>query len=561
VDSTADGFLSDVRLLRGPWASLERDVARLMSLHGFESVRLVGGSGDGGADILGVKSGDIWVVQCKHTTTTPPPRTAISEVVAAGAAYRAQRLLIACSRQPTESFLDEVRALNASGTRLDVAGPGELLELMRMAPVYPPTRKPLRDYQSAAVAQLEAALTETGKGLVVLATGLGKTVVMAELVAHLFESGQLPSGRVLVLAHTRDIVSQVHQASWQQLPSWVETHQLGDGEVPSFWDGVVFATVQSAASRLDSLPHFDCVLVDEAHHVGAETFLRVLDRLQPKLLCGVTATPWRGDGYQIEQIFGPALIKIGIEEGLRRGFLTEVDYRLMCDNVDWEFVQRESRHRYSVSQLNRRLLIPTRDNEAARQIADVFRTERRKAGLVFSPSIVHAHAFTATLRQFGLRVEVVSSEMTGREREVVIAQFRRGTFDCLATVDMFNEGVDVPDVDLVVFMRATHSRRIFVQQLGRGLRVSPGKDRVVVLDFVSDLRRLAEVLTLDKAVRGEEVERIGLGGRLVQFSDSSAGSFLREWMLDQADLFVREDDPTLEIPSVDFPNAGPGAFQ
>lgn len=213
MDTKPDGFLSATRLLRGPWASLERDVARLMNLNGFESVRLVGGSGDGGADILGVKGGEIWSVQCKHTTTTPPPRAAIGEVVAAGAVYRAQRLLIACSRQPTDTFLDEVRAINAAGTRLDVLGPGDLLAYMRAAPQYPHSRKPLRDYQSAAVAQLEAALNETGKGLVVLATGLGKTVVMAELVAHLFDSEQLPSGRVLVLAHTRDIVSQVHQAS------------------------------------------------------------------------------------------------------------------------------------------------------------------------------------------------------------------------------------------------------------------------------------------------------------------------------------------------------------
>lgn len=561
MDEVPVGFLSEARLLRGPWASLERDVARLMSLHGFESVRLVGGSGDGGADILGVKGGEIWVVQCKHTTTSPPPRSAISEVVAAGAAYQAQRLLIACSRQPTESFMDDVRALNAAGTRLDVAGPGELLTLMRMAPRFAPTRKPLRDYQTEAVDELSEALFETGKGLVVLATGLGKTVVIAELVARLFEADRLPLGRVLVLAHTRDLVSQIHQAVWQQLPSQVATHQLADGETPSHWDGVTFATVQSAAARLAELPTFDMVIVDEAHHVGAETFLRVLEHIRPPFLCGVTATPWRGDGYQIEQIFGPALIKIGIEDGLRRGFLTEVDYRLLCDNVDWGFVQQESRHKYSVSQLNRRLLLPTRDNEAARQIVEIFRGESRRAGLVFSPSIVHASAFAATLRQFGLRVEVVTSEMSGRDREIVISQFRRGSYDCLATVDMFNEGVDVPDVDLLIFMRATHSRRIFVQQLGRGLRVSPGKSNVIVLDFVTDLRRLAEVLSLDKAIKGEEVERVGLGSRLIQFTDSSAGSFLREWILDQADLFAREDDPTLEIPSIDFPSPGPGAFQ
>jgi hypothetical protein len=114
--------------------------------------------------------------------------------------------------------------------------------------------------------------------------------------------------------------------------------------------------------------------------------------------------------------------------------------------------------------------------------------------------------------------------------------------------------VDLPDVDLIVFMRVTHSRRIFVQQLGRGLRISPTKDRVVVLDFVSDLRRIAEVIELDRASRRESVERLGLGGRLVRFSDISAGGFLKEWMMDQASLFLRDGDPVLEIPRFEFPN-------
>ncbi len=132
----------------------------------------------------------------------------------------------------------------------------------------------------------------------------------------------------------------------------------------------------------------------------------------------------------------------------------------------------------------------------------------------------------------------------------------------LVTVDLFNEGVDVPDVDMIVFMRVTHSRRIFVQQLGRGLRISPTKQKVIVLDFVSDLRRVAEVVELDSAVRGGEIERLGLGVHLVGFSDESAGSFLREWMLDQASLVLRESDPQLDIPSFEYPRPpGPGSIE
>jgi superfamily II DNA/RNA helicase len=145
----------------------------------------------------------------------------------------------------------------------------------------------------------------------------------------------------------------------------------------------------------------------------------------------------------------------------------------------------------------------------------------------------------------------ITGEMTSRERDRTMAAFRKGSLDIVTTRDLFNEGVDVPDVDMIVFMRVTHSRRIFVQQLGRGLRISPRKVKVVVLDFVSDLRRIAEVVELEKAVRGD-LERLRLPG-MVQFRDEGAGSFMLDWMKDQADLFMREGDPTLELPAFDFP--------
>src|SRR5262249_46415667 len=167
--------------------------------------------------------------------------------------------------------------------------------------------------------------------------------------------------------------------------------------------------------------------------------------------------------------------------------------------VDWKFVQSLSVHKYSLAQLNKKLIIPTRDDEAARQITDVFRSEKRRAGIVFSPTVDHAESFAGTLRGFGLKAEAISSRQEPRDRDRLMASFRKGDLDLLTSVDLFNEGVDVPDVDLISFMRATHSRRIFVQQLGRGLRMSPGKDKVIVLDFVTDLRRMAEVVELEKA--------------------------------------------------------------
>lgn len=544
-------FLDASRLLKGPWQAFERDVARLLVCNGFDDVRLVAGTGDHGADVLGVKNGELWVIQCKFTTSGYPSASAVNEVGEAARFYKADRIYVASSRRAGPATYEAIKRWKALGVEIGVLAPAMLLELARKSPEYSRHRRELRDYQEEAVDKFVATLLETGRGQVVLATGLGKTVVLAECVAQLYRDEAIPGGQTLVLAGTRELVDQLQRAFWDQLPKWVATHRLMGGETPSSWDGITFATVQSAVSRLEELPDFGLVLIDEAHHVGSETFRRVTDRLSNSMIGGVTATPWRGDGYDIDELLGPPVIRIGIAEGLKRGFLCEADYRLLADNIDWSVVRSQSSNRYSISQLNKLLLLPTRDEEAARAVRETFDREKRRSAIVFCSSIHHANSFAATLKLFNFRAEPITGEMSPRERDRIMAAFRKGSLDVVTTRDLFNEGVDVPDVDMIVFMRVTHSRRIFVQQLGRGLRISPNKKKVVVLDFVSDLRRIAEVVELEKAARGD-LERLRLPG-MIQFRDEGAGSFMLDWMRDQADLFMREGDPTLELPAFDFP--------
>ena len=544
-------FLDTRRLLRGPWQAFERDVARLLVSNGFDDVRLVGGTGDRGADVLGVKKGQLWVIQCKYTSGGYPPPAAVEEVGQAARFYKADRIFVASSRPIGPGTQHAIQRWRALEIEIETLQPGALLEIAARSPEYPPTRRHLRDYQEEAVANFVAALRETGRGQVVLATGLGKTVVLAEALAQLFRDEAVPHGRALVLAGTKELVDQLQRAFWDQIPKWIATHRLIGGEEPSYWDGITFATIQSVASRIDELPDFGVVLIDEAHHVGSETFRRVTDRLSDAMIGGVTATPWRGDHYDIDYLLGPPVIRIGIAEGLRRGFLCEADYRMLADNIDWELVRSRSRNSYSISQLNRLLLLPTRDEEAAKSVRETFDREKRRAAIAFCSSITHAKSFAATLRLFGFRAQSITGDMDARERDQTMASFRKGTLDIVTTRDLFNEGVDVPDVDMIVFMRVTHSRRIFVQQLGRGLRVTPRKDKVVVLDFVSDLRRIAEVIELEKAARGD-IERLRTPG-IIQFREEGAGSFMLDWMRDQADLFTREGDPQLQLPAFDFP--------
>lgn len=552
-------FLGAKRLLDGPWQAFERDVARLLLADGFENVRVVGGVGDRGADVLGAKDGRVWVIQCKYTAGGYPPASAVEEVANAGRFHEANRMLVASSRRFGQATLDAVNRWKALGINIELLDPSTLMEMARIVPEYAASRRILKPYQEDAYEKLERSLRETRRGLVVLATGLGKTVVMAETVVRLLVDQLLPRGRVLVMAHTLPLVDQLQQAFWHQLPKWVHTHRLVEGERPSYWDGITFATVQSVEARLDELPDFDLVMIDEAHHVGSQTFQRVINHFSDALIGGFTATPWRGDGFDIEHVLGPPVVQIGIDEGLKKGFLCEADYRLYADNIDWKFVREQSRNRYSIKQLNTLLLLPARDDEAARQIRQVFDAEKRRAGIVFCASVPHAKSFAASLRLFGFSAEAVLGETPPAERDRLISQFRSGSLDFVTTCDLFNEGIDVPDVDIIAFMRVTHSRRIFVQQLGRGLRISPTKSKVVVLDFVSDLRRIAEVIELQRAVRGD-IESVRAAG-VVQFHDANAGSFIVEWMKDQASLILREGDPNLELPAFNFPTPLPGAHE
>jgi len=554
-------FLDSRRLLDGSWRAFERDIARLLVQNAFEDVRIVGGSGDRGADVLGVKNGQLWVVQCKFTSDTYPDAHAADEVVDASRFYGADRLAIATSRSFGPALNSAIDRWARLGIRIESLPPDRLIDMARRSPEYPRARRALRDYQDECFLSLVAALRETGRGQLVLATGLGKTVVMAETTAQLLRDGAIDSGRVLVLADKRELIEQLQREFWQQLPKSIPTHLLVGGERPTFWDGITFATVQTVLGQLNALPTFGLVWVDEAHHIGSESFRRVISTLGSPMVGGATATPWRGDRFDIDTVLGQPVARIGIDEGLRRGFLCETDYRLLADNIDWNFVRKLSRHEYSIKELNTRLLIPTRDEEAARLIADTFKTESRRSLIVFCSGIEHCKAFAAMLRLYGFRAAHITGEMEPRERDKTMAGLRRGTLNAVTTVDIFNEGVDVPDVDMLAFMRVTHSRRIFVQQLGRGLRLAPNKKKVVVLDFVSDLRRMSEVIDLQRSI-ATDVESLDLLEKVVQFSQHGAGQFVTQWLLDQADLFAREGDSKLEIPEFDFPMpAPPGAVQ
>jgi superfamily II DNA or RNA helicase len=267
-------------------------------------------------------------------------------------------------------------------------------------------------------------------------------------------------------------------------------------------------------------------------------------------ILGVTATPWRGDSADVIQHFGGASFKLGIEEGMRLGYLCDVRYRVFVDDIKWDFVRSISQNRYSIRELNSSLFIPQRDEKIRDELLTVWNQTPNPRAIVFCQTIEHARRMQEILSAVPQwrNAQSIHNEVNRRDRQIHLMNFRRGVVPLLVAVDVLNEGVDVPDVNIVCFARVTHSRRIFVQQVGRGLRLSHGKEFVSVLDFVSDLKRVAEVLHLRKSV-SQDVEDVFLpSSHSITFEDKRVESLMTEWLLDVADIELAADNARFNFP-------------
>ena len=281
----------------------------------------------------------------------------------------------------------------------------------------------------------------------------------------------------------------------------------------------------------------------------ANGFRSCLDKFHPRFLVGMTATPWRGDGKALTDIFGDVLERVSLVDGMAMGYLAKVDYRIFCDNVDWDQVASLAKKKVSISDLNKRLFLPQRDDAVITEILKVAKTLNRPRIAIFSPSLVHAEHFANLLSVNGIPCTSLSCNDKVERRRRLLA-FSTGQYQAVTAVDVMNEGIDVPDVNILVFLRATHSRRIFVQQLGRGLRIDESKEKVIVLDFVSDIRRMADMIELNNEgkAKGEKYEVVYLKNGFVSFSANDMKHFVEEWLKDVADLGEANDDAKLTFP-------------
>ena len=551
------GFLSPAHLLAAGPAGLSHAVERALWHLGFTDVRLIDGANDEGADILAVRDREQWVVQCKYSSRGPVDRTGVDDADRARGRYGADRAVVVTNTTLNSTAEARRKSLASVGIKIDAWTGATLSAIFDQMPTRVPSTYVLREYQQAAADAIDVDLNARGRALLVLATGLGKTVVGGEVIRrHLDEH---PDARVLVVAHMNELVEQLEKALWRHLDKQVPTQVLHGKSKPGTFDGVTVATIDSVLGLVRTGYRPSLIMIDETHHVG-ETgmFAQLLDLCDDAKQFGVTATPWRGDKFDITARFGQPSYSLGIAEGMAGGYLAKVDYRMFVDNLDWEFVRDMSEHGYSIKELNKALFLPQRDEEIVDQFREAWRGINDPRAILFCQTIEHAERMATLLQgadQSWRRAAYLHSGLSRQKRQILLNAFRLGRVPIITCVDVFNEGVDVPDVNLIAFLRVTHSRRIFVQQLGRGLRLREGKDSLKVLDFVTDVRRVAAGLELKRslaAMRGGDIEELSLplpGGSQINFNDETAGTLLDYWIQDAADLETAADEVRLQFPT------------
>ncbi len=349
-------------------------------------------------------------------------------------------------------------------------------------------------YQQEMLEAIEAErnVHDRHRNLVVAATGTGKTVVAALDYRELCnqESGERPS--LLFIAHRKEILEQSLRTYREVLADAEFGELYVGGARPERWRHV-FASVQSLHSYgVDNIAAdaYEIVVIDEFHHAEAATYRKILDRLAPRELLGLTATPERADGVDVRTFFdGRTAAELRLWDALGADLLCPFHYFVVADGTDLRQVSW-SRGRYDEGQLSN---VYTGNHARAaivlRQLRDKVLDPGSMRALGFCVSVAHAEFMADVFNGAGVPARAVSGTTPPADRERALQDLKDRRVNALFAADLFNEGLDLPDVDTVLFLRPTESATIFLQQLGRGLRRTQSKPVLTVLDFVGHHRK------------------------------------------------------------------------
>lgn len=348
----------------------------------------------------------------------------------------------------------------------------------------------LREYQQDAVDNL-AKMREEGKTIALLyhATGVGKTVTACN-------DAKAVGGRTLFLVNAlklADQASETFRSNWPQVSRGFYTGSEKDKEAD-----VLFATVQTMSRNLleFSREAFDYIIVDECHHAASKTYQAVFSYFKPRFILGLSATPERADGEDLLELFRNVAHRMDLKTAVEQGILAPIRCLRIRTDVDLSDV-RISGIKYDSRDLESKLLIPERNA----LIADVYvQYAKGKQTVVFCASVKHAEEIARLLMDRGVEARAVSGRDSGRERDQVLLDYEEGRVSVLCACDLLNEGWDSPGTEVLFMARPTMSRTIYMQQLGRGTRKAPGKEDLLVFDFVDNANLFNQPYSLHRVL-------------------------------------------------------------
>ena len=371
-----------------------------------------------------------------------------------------------------------------------------------------------KPFQAEILEELDAERTihDRHRNLIVAATGTGKTVIAALDYRRLARDTHGHDLTLLFVAHRKEILLQARRMYQEVLTDPTFGELLVDGQEPANWRHV-FASIQSLSqARLSGITpdHFDVVVVDEFHHAEAASYRRLLDHVRPIELLGLTATPERADGVDVRDFFGGRVAaELRLWEALEQNLLCPFHYFGIHDGTDLESVQWR-RGGYDLAALSGVYTgNDARTRIVLKELGDKVADVAVMRALGFCVSVEHARYMAQRFIEAGIPARAVSAETSGADRRDALTALRNREINILFAVDLFNEGLDIPEVDTVLFLRPTESATVFLQQLGRGLRLTRDKTVLTALDFVGHQRR---EFRFDQRFRA----MTGLGGKALQ---------------------------------------------
>lgn len=358
----------------------------------------------------------------------------------------------------------------------------------------------LREYQQEALKNLQA-MREKKESIALLyqATGTGKTVTAVM-------DAKSVGGRTLFVAHTMELVNQAYltfQALWKEASVGKFADSIKEGNAD-----VVCGSIQSIALNLDIFKEddFDYIIIDEAHHAAADTYQKVLAYFKPKFLLGLTATPERADDTDILEIFKNTAHKLDIRTAVEIGALVDVRCIRIHTNIDMTQVRFNS-VQYNVRDLDVKICVTERNALIVKTWLDYVKDKRT---VVFCASVKHAEQIAALFKEKGVSAEAVSGSMKTSERNELLAKFSKGELKVLCACDLLNEGWDCPETEVLFMARPTMSKVLYTQQLGRGMRLSEGKEYLMVFDFVDNAGQYNAPYSLHRLFRLKDYRAGGL---------------------------------------------------